>query len=500
MAVTLLRGGYETKRGFNFRFIAKVLGVLALLQVLLLLMAQAFSYYYHDGAHRVLWLTALIDFLVGGALVLYGQKHHQYDTGRREGMVAVTVSWFFIALLGMLPYLLGGYISNLSNAFFETISGLTTTGATILTDIESLPESILFWRSMTQWMGGIGIVVFLVALVPITGESASIVYDHEVTGVTHDKFLPRITDMAKWTALIYVILTLLCTLLLWAGPFSFFSAVCHALTCISTGGFSIYNDSISGVGSPYVIGVLSFFMFVGAVSFTLLYHALVKRDPMKMLRDGEFRWFVGLVAILTLVSALYLSVTQQSGQGLFVTFAQSLFQIISLMTTTGYAIADYNLWGSTFWVLALFAMFVAGCSGSTSGGLKVIRFNILTRSLINEFKKRTHPHAVIPLRINGYVLQEKFVAQVFNFFFAYLVLMVVGTFSVSLEGYGLADSISATIACVSNSGPGLGAFGPLESFTSLSAFNKIFLGILMVVGRLEIFTVLTILHRSFWKN
>lgn len=495
----LIYNEYETKKGFNIRFVAQLMGVLCLIQVFFLLCAAYISAYYKDAGLKPILYTTAVDALIGCILLFCSRGYKMYDTGRREGMVSVTLSWFVIAFLGMLPYYLGGFIPRLPDAFFETISGLTTTGATILVDVESLPKGILFWRSVTQWMGGIGIIVFLVAIVPITGESASLVYDHESSGVTHDRFAPRFTVVAKWIALIYISLTILCIFLLWCGPLGFFDSLCHGLTCISTGGFSTFNDSIAGIDSHYTLLVMALFMFIGAVSFTLIYHAIVRRNPMKMLRDSEFRWFLVVILILTLITTLILFFSGRY-ESFPLALEHSLVQVVSLITTTGYAVSDYNAWGSAFYVIALFSMFVAGCSGSTSGGLKMIRFNILTRGLINEFKRRTHPHAVIPLRINGSVLQEKFVTQVSSFFFAYLALIVLGTFSITLEGFGLGDAISATISSISNSGPGLYQFGPMDGYSEMSDFNKIFLGILMVVGRLEIFTVLTLLHISFWRN
>lgn len=490
---------YETRRGFNFRFIFLLLGVLCFIQVVFLLCAASISSYFHDTALKPLLYTTLIDSILGLILILSSRGYKMYDTGRREGMVSVTLSWLVVAILGLLPYYLGGFIPSLPDAFFETISGLTTTGSTILNDIESMPRGILFWRSVTQWMGGIGIIVFMVAIIPILGESASLIYDHESSGVTHDRFAPRFTVVAKWISVIYVSLTVLCIFLLWLGPLGLFDAVCHGLTCISTGGFSTFNDSIAGFNSHYTYMVLTLFMFMGAVSFSLSYFALVRRDPMKMVRDTEFQWFVVVIALLTVVSSLILFFTNRY-DSYFTALEYSLVQIVSLITTTGYAISDYNTWGSPFWVLALFSMFIAGCSGSTSGGLKMIRFNILTRSLFNEFKKRTHPHAVIPLRLGGRVLKPKYIMQVYNFFFAYLFLIVVGTFIITLEGFSLEEAISVSITSISNSGPGLATFGPMANMSALSDFSKIYMGLMMVVGRLEIFTVMTLFHKSFWRN
>lgn len=490
---------YTTKRGFNFRFVSLVLGLLCLFQIIFLLACVGVSLYYGDAGAKALLIGCGIDLAVGLPLILYGRGQSNYDTGRREGMVTVTLSWVVISLLGMMPYWIGGFIPNFSEAFFESMSGFSTTGASILSDIEALPRSILLWRSITQWIGGIGIIVFLVALIPFAGESASVVYDHETTGITHDRFVPRIGIMAKWVMIVYIALSILCVLLLWAGPFSLYESVCHAATCISTGGFSIYNSSIADVSSDYTIIVLTIFMFIGATSFTLIYFATVRKEPKRLFKDPEFRWYVGIIIIFSIVTALWLYFGKY-----YDFFPDALeaasFQVVSLISTTGFVIQDYNFWGSPFWIIALFLMFVAGCSGSTSGGLKVIRFNILTRNLLNEFTRRTHPQAIVPLRYNGGVLKDKVIAQVFSFFYAYLTLSIIATFSISLEGFSFTDGVSASIACISNSGPGLSAFGPISNYANLGDFNTLLLSFLMLVGRLEIFTVITIFHRSFWRN
>lgn len=495
----LVHSEYETKRGFNYKFVLMVLGLLCLFQVIFLVISAGVSLYYQDdGLHSLLYAIG-IDLVVGITLYLFGRGHTGYDTGRREGMITVSLSWVIMSLLGMMPYWLGGFIPNFSEAYFEAMSGFTTTGGTILGEIESLPRSILFWRSITQWIGGIGIIVFLVALVPFTGENASVVYDHETSGITHDRFVPRIGVMAKWITLIYVVLSVTCVLLLWAGPLSLYDAVCHAATCISTGGFSTYNSSIGDIDTDYTNIILTIFMFIGATNFTLIYFATVRKEPKKLFHDSEFRWFVSIILIISLISGLWLYFG-----GFYSSFWKALehasFQVMSLISSTGYVVQDYNFWGGPFWVIALFLMFVAGCSGSTSGGLKVIRFNILTRNLLNELKRRTHPHAVVPLRYNGTVFKDKVVNQVYNFFYAYLTIILIASFAISLEGFSFTDSVSAAIACISNSGPGLSAFGPMANFSTLSDFNTFVMSFLMLVGRLEIFTVLTLLHRSFWRN
>lgn len=495
-------GGYAQKRRiFNYRFVATVIGVLCHIQVVALLSAVAVSLYYHDEGLLPLTLTACIMGLVGGLLLLLGRKSREIETGRRESLMSVTLSWFVVSLIGMLPYILSGAVPSVADAFFETISGYTTTGASVIPDVESVPRSLLFWRSITQWEGGIGIIVFLVALIPMTGESATMVYNSETTGVTHDRFLPRVGNMAKWMMIIYVTLTALCIVLLILGPMDLFDAVCHAFTCISTGGFSTRNISIGYWDSDVVNIILDLFMFIGATNFTLIFFAFTKRDPGQIFKDSEFRWFFGLIVVLSILGTVGLMLQgSKDTYTLWETVSAAVTQVISLATTTGYAVGDYNLWGSLFALVITFAMFVAGCTGSTSGGLKAVRFEILIKSLSNELLKRTHPNAIRTVRIGRYALSNDVVLSTMNFFVAYFALILFGTLCVSLDGVAFSDSLVAAVSCVSNSGGSLGEIGPLVGFSALSDANKVILSLLMVMGRLEIFTFLSILHPGFWRN
>lgn len=485
-------------RKFNYRYVAKMMGFLCMMQVPFLLIAIMLSLYYGDTGLRPLEITIGVMSLVGLSLLFLGRNAKDYNAGRREGMLSVAMSWFVVSLIGLLPYLLGGFVPTFADAFFETISGYTTTGATILSDIEALPPSILFWRSITQWVGGIGIVVFVVALVPIMGGSASLLYNSETTGVTHERFLPRVGMMAKWVSLIYVGLSGVCALLLWAGPMGLYDAVCHTATCISTGGFSPRNASIAAYDSFYTQVVTAIFMLCGATNFSLLYFTLRGKGA-KLFRDVELRAFLSIIGVLTLFASLFLYFKGVK-TNIFDSLWSSFYHIVSINTTTGYVLEDYNSWFPFFSFIILFAMFIGGCAGSTSGGLKVGRFLILAKNLRNEFHKRTHPNAMLPVRIAGHPIPGKVVHQVLAFFFAYLCLMMAGAVIVSMDGFTIEESISAALTSISNTGPGVGAFGPVNNFAALSSHSKILLSIIMVMGRLEIFTVLTIILPSFWRN
>lgn len=489
-----------TRYDLNLRFVAWVVGILCVVQVPFLLITLGISLYYDwDGGAHGIGLTTLIMALVGAVGMIVGRKGPEQQIGRRESMLSVSLSWLVIGLVGMLPFYLGGHTDSVADAFFETISGLTTTGASVFRDVESLPRSILFWRSILQWQGGVGIIVFMVAVIPMVGENASLVFNSETSGITHEHFLPRVGEMAKWIMGIYIGLSILCFLLLWAGPMNLFDAVCHTASCISTGGFSTRNSSIEYWDSTYTNLVTMAFMLIGAVNFTLIYYVFSRRNVRVLLRDGEFRWFVLFFLSLSLVTVLWLYFG-----GILTTPREALergvYTVASLITTTGYAYGDYSLWGGGMSFVVLVAMFVAGCSGSTSGGLKVIRLRVLLLSLSNQIRTILHPHAVIPVRVNGHALSTQVIIRVMVFFFAYLGIIILSTIVISLEGFGLTESLSIAVSCASNSGGGLGSFGPSYGVASISEFGKFFLSIVMIMGRLEIFTVLVLFYRSFWRN
>ena len=482
----------------NVRFIIKMLGMMFILETFFLLAATLVAFLYRGDDFWPLLQSSGIMF--GTGALCYGLcfNANEHSVGRREGMLIVTLTWALLSLLGMLPYYLGGYIDNVTDAYFETMSGFTTTGSTILTDIESLPEGILFWRSLTQWQGGIGIIVFTVALLPILGSSAGVMFDEETSGLTHERFRPRITQAAKRLWGIYCLLTSCAVLLFWLGPMDLFDAVNHAFTSISTGGYSTKNASIGFWHSAYTEYVAIAFMFIGSINMTLIYFCFNGRFG-KLFRDEEFRWFVGFVVISILVTVTWLLATGVTSDVAYA-FRTSAFQVVTLISTCGFATDDYLLWGPFFWLIALMLMLVCGCAGSTSGGVKMGRFVVLMKNLSNEFKKQTHPHAIIPVRMNGRVLSGDIVHRVLAFIFAYIALIILSSFVLTIDGLSFDEAIGAAISAISNIGPGLGNQGPVGNFAEVPVVSKWFLSFLMLTGRLEIFTVLTILVPGFWKQ
>ncbi|MDD4514808.1 TrkH family potassium uptake protein [Massilibacteroides sp.] len=481
----------------NIRFVIKILGMMLILESLFMSSAVLVALYYKGDDFIPLLTSCIIMLSTGFVFFLFGRKTKDPGNGRREGMLIVTLTWLLLSFVGMLPYYLGGYVNSIADAYFETISGFTTTGASILTDIEALPHGILFWRSLTQWQGGIGVIVFTVAILPIFGVSASQMFEAETTGITHERFLPRITQVAKRIWGVYLLLTVVVFLLLLAGPMETFDALNHALTSISTGGYSTKNTSLAYWHSAYIEYVTIFAMFIGAVNMSLIYFCF-KAQFQKLFKDEEFRWFVGIIVFTATIIAVWINVNNfESGER---SIRSALFQVITLISSTGFATDNYIEWGPFIWFIVLILMFISGCAGSTSGGLKVSRFVVLSKNLSNAFKKQTHPHAVIPVRINGRAISADLVHRILAFVFAYLTLIVVSCLILTFMGVGFEEATGAAVSCIGNIGPGLGELGPISNYASIPDAAKWYLGFLMMVGRLEIFTVLTILVPGFWKQ
>ncbi len=475
-----------------------MLGLMFLLETCFLLVATGVAFF--DKGDDFIPFLLSSGILAGAGVLLYliGFRANEYAAGRREGMLTVTLTWVFFSLFGMLPYYLGGYTESITDAFFESMSGYTTTGASIFSDIESLPKGILFWRSMTQWQGGIGMIVFSVALLPIFGGGASQLFDAETPSITHERFRPRVAQVAKRLSGVYIFLTACLAGLLWAGPMNLFDAVNHALTTISTGGYSTKNTSIAYFQSSYVEYVITIFMFIGSTNMTLVYF-FFNRQGGKLIRDEEFRWFFFLVlGTICLVTVWLLGNGYVAGLG--DAFRAAAFNVISLVSTSGFMTHDYNIWGAFFWWVAILLMIICGCSGSTSGGLKMGRVVILSKNLSNAFMKQTHPHAVIPVRMNGHVVSGEIVQRVLAFACVYMALIIVSCFVLTFNGMEFGESLSAVTSSLGNVGPGLGSVGPAGNFAEVPAFSKWYLSFLMLTGRLEIFTVLTILLPGFWKQ
>lgn len=483
---------------FNYRFVLKTIGFLLIIESLFMMLSTVVSFYWHEEVGDSMLISSTITFFAGIFTRLVGTDDYEKPIGKRESFFAVALNWVMLSAFGMLPFYLSGAIPDISNAYFETMSGFTTTGASILTDIDSMPKGLLFWRSITQWIGGIGIIVFALAVLPMLGGNASVLYDAETTGIVHERFRPRVAQVAKRLWVTYIFVTTVLFFLLWIGPMDMFDAACHALTTMSTGGYSTKQASIAYWDSPYLEYVLSIFMFIGGVNFSLIFF-LLKGVPKKLLKDEEFRWYavICLIFIGIIAGSLYLSGQISNFEYAFRT---SLFQVTSIITTTGFSSIDYMNWGAFYIFLLCLLMLFCACAGSTSGGIKIVRIIVLFKNAINEFKRQVHPNAILPVRLNGQVIPIDIVTKILAFMFLYLAILVVSFLFLSFTGIEFEESIGAAISCMGNVGPGLGEIGEHGHFDSIPAISKWYLCFLMLTGRLELFTVLSLFMPAFWKR
>ena len=491
-----IRANSKKSKYLNFKLVSFILGILLWVEAGLFLLCAGVSVGYGETDYIYFIYTMLINLGIGGAMMLFGRKAEKRMT-KREGYCVVSICWILFTLLGMLPFYFSGDIKTITDAFFETMSGFTTTGATILDDIESLSHGLLFWRSLTQWIGGLGIVLFTIALIPVLSGTTQQLFLSEATGVTHDKIHPRTSVMARYLWIIYIVLTLTETVLLMLGGMNLFDAICHSFTTTATGGFSTKQDSVSYFDSAYIEYVISIFMILSGVNFSLYYLAL--RGKVKhVLHDNELHWFLKSVGILTLVITLALFLTDH--YDLEKSFRKALFQVATAHTSCGFATDDYNLWPPFTWLLLMYAMLSGGSTGSTSGGIKNLRLLIIAKNIKNQFKQLLHPRAVLPVRINKEPISTPTIATVYTFVAAYLLCVLAGWTLLMAFGVGLSESMSTVISAMGNVGPGLGSCGPVYSWAHLPDAAKWTLSALMLLGRLEIFGILMLFYKGFWRN
>ena len=480
----------------NGKMIVRVLGVLLCIEAVMFLVCSGISLCYAESDYRYFLYTFLINIGVGGVMLLYGRNAENH-LNRRDGYCIVSLAWVLFTLFGMMPFYLSGSIPSITDAFFETMSGFTTTGATILNNIESLSHGMLFWRSLTQWIGGLGIVFFTIAILPIFTSGGVQLFSAESTGVTHDKTHPKTNVMAKWLWTVYLVLTVSEVILLCLGKMDLFDAVCQSFSTTATGGFSTKQDSISYWNSPYIEYVIAIFMLLSGINFSLFFLCGKGRFT-KLFKDEELRWFLSSVAILTgLVTVGLILVNHYDVE---LAFRKALFQVATSHTSCGFATDDYNLWPSYTWLLLIFAMISGGCTGSTSGGVKSMRFLIVARSIRNEFKRLLHPNAVLPVRVNKQTVSPTILTTVSGFFIFYLFFIFLGWTVLLSLNVGFSESLSTVVSCLGGVGPGLGSFGPAYSWAALPDAAKWVLSFLMLIGRLELFCVLLLFYPGFWKS
>ena len=479
----------------SYRFVAYLIGLLLAFESILLLACCCVSMIYGERDLMSFIVSFAICLSVSAILLVYGRRK-KCAMSRNEGYIVVALSWVFFSVFGMVPYLWGGFIPNITDAFFETMSGFTTTGATILDNIESMPHGILFWRSLTQWIGGLGIVCFTIVLLPGFGASSQMLYLSEATGVTHNKLYPKTRVMARYIFMVYILLTAVESALLMAGGMGLFDALCHSMTTTATGGFSTKQESIAYWHSPYMEYVVSIFMLLSAINFSL-YIVAFKSNWKKLREFVELKWFACSVGLLTLIISAVLFLN--NGYSAEEAFRKSLFQVATCHTSCGFATDDYNLWPPFTWMLLIFAMLSGGCTGSTSGGVKNLRLIIIANCIRNQFRQILHPRAVLPVKVGG-LFDNKLLTTVLVFFAAYLSVAFIGWTLLMAFGVGFTEAMSTVISSMGNVGPGLGSFGPAFSWAALPDAAKWILSSLMLIGRLEIFGFLLIFYRSTWKG
>lgn len=479
--------------------IYKVLGTLLYLLALLMSICFGMSYWFNEGStHLAFGIPMLIAF-VAGALLQYFGRHAENCMGRRDGFLIVSLTWIVFSVIGMLPLIISGCQPRVSAAFFETMSGFTTTGATALDNIDSLPYSILTWRSMTHWIGGMGIVFFTIAVLPNMGDGGTKLFSAESTGLKIGKLHPRISTTARWMWSLYLLLTLTCTAAYYWGGMSLFDAVNHGLSTIGTGGFSTHQDSIAFFKSNRIQWIATLFMFIASINCTLLYLFFVKRRFKDVWHDGELRCFLVIffTAALSITGILYFV----EGIDIMSSLRIAFFNTVSLQSTTGFSDEDFMIWHPTIWLILSFISIIGACAGSTSGGLKCIRVLMVWKLTKTEFRQMLHPHAVLPVRINNTQITAQMGRTVFAFFVVYFILIMVACFFMVAMDHTLLDSFGLAISSFSNIGPSIGhQVGPLGSWSCLNDATLWINSFLMLAGRLEIFSLLLPFTPAFWRD
>ena len=485
------------------------MGLLLLCNGGFMLLATIASYAYKDGVTIQIALAALLTAFTGLAFMFFTREHTK-ELGKREGYIVVTFGWVFMSFSGTLPYIFSGAIPDFTNAFFETISGYTTTGASVVDNIEGMPHGILLWRSLTHWIGGMGIIVLAIAILPLLGIGGMQLFAAEAPGPSADKLHPRITDTAKRLWLIYVGYTVAQTILLKLAGMNFFDAMNHALSTLSTGGFSTKNASVAYWNdNPLIQWIIILFMFLAGANFVLSYFAFKGRIQ-KVLQDEEFKYYTLFTVSFTTIAALIIyfqadpsisSIDHPMVWGEAESAVRhAIFQVLAVITTTGFVSADYTMWTPFLTVMFFGLMFSGGSAGSTSGGIKVVRHMITIKNGLMEFKRPLHPNAILPVRYNKRAVTREIVFTILGFFILYMLSFIIGALVLGAMGLDFETAIGGAATSLGNVGPGLGQLSPVNNFNSLPNPAKWWCSFLMLIGRLELFTVLILFTPYFWRN
>lgn len=451
------------------------------------------AWWYHEPDLGAWIVSSIVTWLSSWWMVLAGRKAEK-RVGEREGYVIVATIWVVYSLFGMLPFWLSGALPHLTDAWYETMAGFTTTGSTVFNNVEIQTHSILLWRALTQWVGGMGIIVLSVAILPMFGLGGMQLYSAEVTGVSYEKLSPRIADTAKHMWLTYIGLTLAEGIILWLFGMNKFDAVCHSMSTISTGGFATHNTSVMAF-SPAIQWTIAVFMLLSGINFTQLIY-LFRGKPKRLIRDEETKWYVSAC----IIAGVFLSVGLLVHTHQLDSIRHGLFTSVATITSTGFVSSDYMAWPPVLWMLVFFLMLTGGASGSTSGGMKWVRLALFAKAAHAEIKRRIHPNAVIPVRFNGTTVREQTVSNVVAFMFFYVLIIVLASICFCACGIGFDESIGIAVSMIGNVGVSIGQWGTSGCYEALPDVAKWVATFVMLIGRLEIFTVLLLFSRSLWKK
>jgi trk system potassium uptake protein len=480
----------------NFRVIARVFSLVLIIEGLFMLLSAGVSYLYKEHTASSLLFSAIIT-IVTGVIVFTPLRNEERVYGNKEGYIILTGIWLILSLFGTLPFLFSGTIKNFTDAFFESMSGFTTTGATILTSIESQPHGILFWRSLTQWMGGIGFILISLSVLPVFKTINIQLAITDFTGQATDKIHPKIKEASKRLIAVFTVLTIAEVIMLMIGGMNLFDAVCHSFSTMSTGGFSTRNNGIASFGSPYILTVLTVFMFFAGTNMTLVYFAF-KGNFKKVFSNNELFFYIitCLSFIIIAFFILWLKSDFTAGKAL----REGSFHVVSILTTTGFYNTDYNLWGGFMVLIIFILMFTGGTSGSASSSIKIIRLLLITKNARHEMKRMLHPNAYIPVRLDHKVIPQNIVHNLLVFITLYFILTCISALAISFMGHDVITSFSTSAAMLGNIGPALGSFGPFTNYAEVPMAGKWFFSLLMLVGRLELLSVLVLFTGSFYRR
>ena len=481
----------------NFKIILKIIGFLLVLIGFFMLTGIPFSIYYKGNDIPALLISGLGTIVIGAILWFAFKVDQEDEITKRDAYLIVTLGWIASSMFATLPFMIHGSIPSFTDAFFEMMSGFTTTGSTILKDVEALPHGLLFWRSMTHWLGGMGIIVLSLAILPLLGIGGMQLFQAEVAGPSKEKLHPRVTETAKRLWAIYIILTFAEVILLILGGMNLFDALCHSFGTMATGGFSTKNASIAYFNSPFIEYVIVFFMFLGGTNFSLHYLALHGKLN-SYFKDEEFKFYFTFILLTVGFTTCYLFfVNNQTFES---SFRHAAFSIMTVLSSTGFATVDYEAWAPFFTQFFLFLLLFGACAGSTSGGVKMIRYHLLIKNGILELKRLIHPSAIIPVRYNNRSVSSEIISKVSAFVLLYLAIFGISSVIMAFLGLELQSAMGSVAASMANIGPGLGSTGPVSNYSHVPEVGKWVLSFLMLIGRLEIFTVLIIFSPAFWKK